>query len=78
MSTPKQPTTSVDPIEWFERTGHCGRCGDPGGYCTCRGQCPCAHLHPPGSARDEDALDRFTQPVAIDDIQPDLWEAPDA
>lgn len=68
--------TTVDPIEWFNRTGHCAQCGQPGDYCTCRSQCPCADLHPAGSARDEDALARFTERVEIDDQQPDLFEEP--
>lgn len=51
-------------VEWFERTGHCGRCGQPGDYCTCTAAspCGCGHLHPVDSARDADALDRFAAP----------------
>lgn len=50
-----------DDVRWFERTGHCGGCGLPGGYCECTPDqpCGCRHLHPLGSAADADALDRF-------------------
>lgn len=27
--------------EWFERTGNCGRCGNPAGYCGCTPDDPC-------------------------------------
>lgn len=48
-------------IEWFNRTGHCGRCGNPGVYCTCSesSPCGCRGLHDMGSARLPDALEQF-------------------
>jgi hypothetical protein len=63
--------------EWFERTGHCGHCGDPGDFCTCgaRDKCGCAHLHPMGSARLEDALEAF-MPTILHVDQGDLFGDP--
>jgi hypothetical protein len=46
---------------YYARTGHCQQCGDPGFYCTCRTPCPCAALHPVGSAYREGALAAFEQ-----------------
>lgn len=56
--------------QWFTRTGHCGGCGGPADYCTCRPNvpCGCAHLHPMGSAYAPDALAKFT-----DTEQTALW-----
>jgi hypothetical protein len=60
--------------EWFERTGHCGRCGNPGEYCTCTkgNPCGCADLHDMGSARLPAALEAF-MPVIVTIDQPDLF-----
>jgi hypothetical protein len=46
-------------LEWFRRTGHCGKCGNPGSYCTCTTPCGCADQHEVGSGLGEDALDQF-------------------
>ena len=58
-------------LRWFLITGHCGKCGNPGGYCTCTvtDPCPCSKTGPDphklGSARDKDALEAFTEPVLV-------------
>lgn len=44
---------------FYERTGHCGACGQPGGYCLCIERCGCSDLHPVGSGLDPDAISRF-------------------
>jgi hypothetical protein len=53
---------------WFERTAHCGRCGQPGAYCTCTAgsPCGCRELHLMGSAREPAAIATFAEPVAVD------------
>ena len=55
-----------DPVEWFERTGHCGVCGQPGEFCVCRKPCGCAHLHPVGSGLEPDAVEAFIAEVPGD------------
>lgn len=59
----------VDDRAWFERTGHCGQCGQPGTYCTCtdRRPCGCRDLHVMGSGLGADALDQFTLHADDDD-----------
>lgn len=54
---------STDHVAYYKATGHCGQCGNPGGYCTCwpNRPCGCKELHPIGSARDPDALAAFRQ-----------------
>lgn len=51
-------------VAWFERTGHCGQCGQPGDYCLCgtakRDRCGCHELHPVGSGLAADAVDQFS------------------
>lgn len=44
---------------FYERTEHCGACGQPGGYCICVTPCGCHELHPVGAGLELDALDRF-------------------
>lgn len=70
MSAPSAPSPE-SPVDFFTRTGHCGVCGGPGSYCTCRKPCPCAHLHTVGSGLADDALDAFadTAPVVVCDEQ---------
>lgn len=67
----------VRDITWYEATYHCGRCGQPGGYCLCTdaAPCGCAHLHAMGSGLRPDALDTFAeQPaVPVSDEQVELW-----
>jgi hypothetical protein len=60
-------------VTWFERTDHCGGCGQPGAYCLCtyRHPCGCAHLHQMGSGVDVDPAAAFA--VATDDQQGELF-----
>lgn len=41
--------TAHEQRDWYERTGHCGRCGQRAGthrtLCKCRGLCGCWELH---------------------------------
>jgi len=53
-------------LEWFERTAHCGMCGNPGDYCTCLRPCGCADMHQWGSARAPDALGQFREVTLLD------------
>jgi hypothetical protein len=64
---------AVGHIDWFERTGHCGGCGQPGAYCLCTDArpCGCRHLHAMGSGRDADPIELFAVP--IDDNQGELF-----
>lgn len=61
-------------VEWFERTGHCGNCGNPGEFCTCHAKDPCAcrHMHRMGSAREPGALEAFADAAPSAD-QEVLW-----
>lgn len=52
--------------EWFDRTRHCGQCGNPGTYCTCRTPCGCADRHENGSGLRDDALDAFAEPSPVE------------
>ncbi len=56
-------------VEWFTKTGHCGKCGQSGNYCLCtdREPCDCQALHPMGSGKDPAALDGF----AVVDVSAD-------
>jgi hypothetical protein len=77
------PPTPVDHIAFYRRTAHCGGCGNPGTYCTCRkGEaCGCADLHEMGSAYRPGALGQFlddfgefpTAPPVVSDDQPELF-----
>lgn len=60
-------------VDWFERTGHCGGCGQPGAYCLCteKTPCGCRALHEMGSGRDADPAEVFAAPV--DDNQGELF-----
>lgn len=60
-------------LDWFDRTGHCGGCGQPGNFCQCnpRLPCGCRDLHPMGSGIDADPLATFAEPVP--DNQPELF-----
>lgn len=73
----KRTTSRPDDVAWFERTAHCGLCGNPGDYCTCTDSTPCGcyQLHVVGSARLPDALDQF-QPDAVAIEQDDLFGGP--
>lgn len=68
----REAEATTSDAEWFERTGHCGRCGNPGNYCTCtdRDPCGCKHLHEVGTARRPDAINAFATP---DETQEELW-----
>lgn len=72
----KPPQMSVaDAATWYARTAHCAMCGDPGDYCTCRQPCPCADLHPWGSARTDGALDTYrTDTPAVSPDQDALFD----
>lgn len=61
-------------VEWFERTGHCGGCGQPGSYCLCtpRRPCACAALHEMGSGLQADAANTFAV-VPVSDDQGELF-----
>lgn len=62
MTGPSQ--TEHRDVEWFNRTGHCGKCGQPGNYCRCTwsARCGCRTLHVMGSGLDADAIERFAEP----------------
>ena len=64
---------TVGHIDWFQRTGHCGGCGQPAAYCLCTETrpCGCRHLHTMGAGRDVDPAELFATP--IDDAQASLW-----
>lgn len=55
-----------DAVAWYQRTGHCHGCGNPGNYCTCR-RCLCHELHEVGSGLREGALDAFAETVVSDE-----------
>lgn len=59
-------------VDWYERTGHCGACGEPGVFCVCRTPCGCAHLHECGSGLLADAADVFA--VHVGDDQAGLFD----
>lgn len=48
-------------VAWFERTGHCGSCGQPGTFCQCTSQepCGCRDLHVMGSGINVDPVAAF-------------------
>lgn len=52
--------------EWFERTGHCGGCGQPGEFCLCAParSCACRDLHPMGSGIKAAAVEVFADAAA--------------
>lgn len=62
------PDRSGD-VEWFERTGHCGQCGQPGSFCLCipRSQCGCRALHEMSSGVAADAVDVFADNPVVQD-----------
>lgn len=56
-------------VAWFQRTGHCGGCGQPAQFCLCtdRTPCGCRTLHTMGSGIAADPLDVFAAPeVPVD------------
>jgi hypothetical protein len=62
-------------VDWYERTGHCGGCGQPAvAYCVCtpRLPCGCHERHPMGAGLADDALDAFAE-VTVPDGQGDLF-----
>lgn len=61
-----------DDVVWFQRTGHCGGCGQPGDFCLCtdRSPCGCRELHPMGSGRAADPAAVF---AVADADQDSLW-----
>lgn len=65
----------VREITWFEATYHCGRCGQPGGYCLCTEArpCGCSHLHDMGSGLRPDALDQFADAAPVEVEQEGLF-----
>jgi hypothetical protein len=48
-------------IEWYQRTGHCGQCGEPGVFCVCRTPCGCHELHECGSGLLRDPAEVFAE-----------------
>lgn len=58
-------------IEWFTHTRHCGRCGNPGEYCTCseREPCGCREMHRMSSGLLPEALEAFADMPISDDQQ---------
>jgi hypothetical protein len=64
-------------IAWFQRTGHCGQCGEPGNFCKCIDAypCGCRLMHEMGSGVGVDAADVFADaaPVAVGDDQGELF-----
>ena len=54
--------------EWFARTGHCGRCGQPGDWCQCypADACGCRDLHVMGSGRGRDPVEVFADTAPTD------------
>lgn len=73
----RREAAKIEHPAWFERTGHCGGCGNPGNYCTCTtaNPCGCRALHPMSSANREDALAQFSDapPSIISDEQEALF-----
>lgn len=67
MPDAKPPTD----VEWYERTNHCGRCGQPGAYCLCtaRNPCGCQELHVVGSGLEADAVEQFAEPISTDQTE---------
>jgi hypothetical protein len=67
----------LDHRDWFERTGSCGGCGQPGTWCQCaeRRPCRCRDLHVMGSGIGVDPLDVFAAggPVPVSDEQGELF-----
>lgn len=61
------PDKAAAAVAWYQRTGHCHACGQPGAYCLCTSECPCHELHPVGAGRAPDALDAFAEVVISDD-----------
>lgn len=59
-------------IDWYNRTGHCGACGQPGSYCKCRTPCGCRDLHDVGSGLLPDALEQF-MPTIVSSEQEELF-----
>lgn len=59
---------AVDQRAWFERTGHCGGCGQPGSFCQCtpRNPCGCRELHPMGSGIDVDPAEVYAVAVTVE------------
>lgn len=53
--------TRTGDVDWYLRTEHCGRCGQPGDFCVCttRNPCGCGDYHPMGSGLAPDALEAF-------------------
>lgn len=55
---------------WYERTGHCAECGQPGEFCLCTKPCRCAGLHETGSGVGRDPTLVFACDVIDQDA---LW-----
>lgn len=53
------------PETWFQRTGHCHGCGQPGAFCLCRKRCGCAAFHDVGSGLEPDAIYQFADEPAV-------------
>lgn len=51
--------TPAQHVAWFQRTRHCGGCGQPGNYCRCTTPCGCHELHQVGSGLIPEALQAF-------------------
>lgn len=66
MTEPHNPDAA-----WFARTGHCGRCGQPGRFCLCRDPCGCRELHEVGAGIGVDPVDVFA--IQSDPDQGELW-----
>lgn len=61
-------------LAWYEQTGHCGLCGDPGVFCTCprTTKCGCRDRHEVGSGLMPDAINGFAEePILVGYDQPD-------
>lgn len=58
-------------VAWFERTGHCGGCGQPAEFCLCNRNAPCGcrDLHTMGSGIAADPLEVFAAPEVSADQQ---------
>jgi hypothetical protein len=54
-------------VTWFQRTSHCGGCGQPAVVCLCteRRLCGCRDLHPIGGGIGVDLADMFAEPVPV-------------
>lgn len=63
-------------IAWYEQTGHCGRCGQPGVFCLCRQPCGCHSLHECGSGLVADPAEVFAAAPVSDD-QAELFDVKD-